>query len=327
MKTTPLIALILVITVYACQKAVPEIDPNLRSLAGAPGGTPAKHDSVGTKPADTTKPASKSDTTVVPPPPFPQQTANNNTTTGTVAPSCPVLPIYGDTLIFPQPTAGNDIVFPVNNPGPGKYFSWPVGMVLDQNTGAINMTQSQTGMRYIMGFVKAGTTDTCLSTVIIGGAAYYDSVYVFAAGATTASPYFEANPYLPSVCAGGGCTFDVTGQAAAQKVVVDKNTGVIDLQKTLNGPGGLAGLLGGAFGLLPVNGQTLLTTITYKINYGSNNALQQIQVQLQYYDKKSLINIALVNGLLNALDNVLSGNIITTTSNPRPPLVIMTRAY
>ncbi|HLZ88156.1 MAG TPA: hypothetical protein VKQ52_12970, partial [Puia sp.] len=214
MKTSPLIAIILVVTVYACQKALPETDPNLRALVGAPGLLPpkdsgsAKHDSSASKPADTTKPSPKSDTATVPPPPFPQQTINNNNTTGTTAPSCPVSPIYGDTLVFPQPTAGDDVILPVNNPGVGKYFSWPVGMVLDQNTGAINLTQSQTGMKYIMGFVKSGSTDTCLSTLIIGGAAYFDSVYVFADGQTTASPYFEANPYLPSVCANGGCTFD-----------------------------------------------------------------------------------------------------------------------
>lgn len=319
MKTLPLIAFILVVAVFACKKVVPETDPNLRGLVGAPGGPPVKHDTVVTKPADTTK---KSDTTTVPPPPFPQQTYNNNNANGTTAPSCPVLPIYGDTLVFPQPSAGDYIIQPVNNPGPGKYFSWPVGMVLDQNTGAINLTQSQTGMRYIMGFVKSGSTDTCLSTLIIGGAAYYDSVYVFANGATTAAPYFEANPYLPSPCLNGGCTFDVTGSAAAQKVIVDKNTGVIDLQKTLNGT--LLGL-GGAFGLLPVNGQTITTTIYYKINYGSNNALQQIQVQLEYYDKKSLINSTLLNGIVNSLDNVLAGHVISTYASPRPPLVIMTR--
>jgi hypothetical protein len=233
-----------------------------------------------------------------------------------------LLPIYGDTIVFPQPSGADYIIHPVNNPGAGKYFAWPVGMILDQNTGAINLTQSQTGMRYIMGFVPAGTNDTCLSQLIIGGAAYYDSVYVFENGVTTAAPYFEANPYLPSVCANGGCTFDVTGSAAAQKVIVDKNTGVIDLQKTLNGT--LLGL-GGAFGLIPVNGQTITTTITYKINYGSNNALQQIQVQLEYYDKKSLIGGALLGGIVNALDNVLAGHVISTTTNPRPPLVIMTR--
>ncbi|HXB08836.1 MAG TPA: hypothetical protein VNW04_17035 [Puia sp.] len=361
MKTLPLIATILVIAAVACQKTLP-VDPNLRSLLGAPGGPP-KNDSTG----------AKADTSVVPTPPFPQHTidsvnnanpgspgspsnpgspsspsnpstpgspstpstpsnpgtpsAPGNPTTPAVppvptGPSCPILPIYGDTLVFPQPSGGDYIINPVNNPGPGKYFSWPVGMVLDQNTGAIDATLSQTGMRYIMGYVRQGTHDTCLSQLILGGASYYDSVYVFANGVTTAPPYFEANPYLPSVCANGGCTFDVTGSAKAQKVIVDKNTGVIDLQKTLNGT--LLGL-GGAFGLIPVNGQSLVTTITYKINYGSNNALQQIQVQLVYYDSKSLISGGLLGGIVNALDNVLSGNVISTSASPRPPLVIMTR--
>lgn len=346
MKTILLIATLLVITVCACQKAVPDTDANLRALVGAPGRPPAKHDSVTTKhdsiaskPADTVK----VDTTVVPTPPFPQHTVdslNNNNPGGsggssggsggssspsvpaTPTPSCPVLPIYGDTIIYQQPSSGDYIFQPVNNPGPGKYFSWPVGMTIDQNTGAINISKSETGMRYIMGFVKAGTNDTCLSQLIIGGAAYFDSVYVFENGVTTAPPYFEANPYLPSVCANGGCTFDVTGSAAAMKVIVDKNTGVIDLQKTLNGT--LLGL-GGAFGLIPVNGQTVTTTIYYKINYGSNNALQKINVQLEYYDKKSLINGGLLGGVVNALDNVLSGHVISTSASPRPPLVIMTR--
>ncbi|HEY4109608.1 hypothetical protein [Puia sp.] len=325
MKTLPLIAIFFVVSVVACQKAIPE-DPNIRALVGAPSGpSTSKHDSIPTtKPADTTKPVAKADTNVVAQPPFPQQTAdnNNNNPAAPAAPSCPVLPIYGDSITFPQPSGSDYIVHPVNDPGPGKYFSWPIGMVLDQNTGAINLTQSQTGMRYIMGFVKAGATDTCLSELIIGGAAYYDSVYVFENGATEAAPYFEANPYLPSVCANGGCTFDVTGSAAAQKVIVNRTTGVIDLQKTLNGS---LLSLGGAFGLLPVNGQTITTTITYRINYGSNNALQQIQVQLQYYDKRSLISGGLLGGIVNALDNVLAGHVISTTANPRPPLVIMVR--
>ena len=316
MKAVVWIASLLVIAVVACQKEVSlENDANLRALG--PGGRSVKHDSTGSKPADSTK----SDTVTVPPPPFPQHTANNDSSSGAQAPSCPALLIYGDTIVFPQPTASDDIIKPVNNPGAGKYFSWPVGMVLDQNTGAIDLTQSQTGMRYIMGFVPAGTKDTCLSTLIIGGAAYFDSVYVFADSQTMASPYFEANPYLPSPCANGGCTFDVTGSAAAQKVIVNKTTGVIDLQKTLNG----TGLLGGAFGLLPVSGSSITTTIYYKINYGSNNALQQIQVQLMYYDKKSLIGAGLLGGLINKVNNVFSGNIISTSTNPRPPLVIMTR--
>src|ERR1700760_534995 len=67
------------------------------------------------------------DTTAVP---YPQSTASS-----TPSSTCPVLPIYGDSIVYPQPTSGSDyILFPVNNPGPGKYFSWPVGMVLDSIT-------------------------------------------------------------------------------------------------------------------------------------------------------------------------------------------------
>jgi|SRR3984885_4140575 hypothetical protein len=330
MKKTPLIALILVITAYACEKAVPlpaDDDPDaLRAMRAHANG----QDSTGSKPdttvgpkSDTSK-AKSSDTTTIPTPPFPQQTVTqNNNNGGTPAPTCPLQPLYGDTIVFPQPTSGyDDTIKPLNNPGPGKYFSWPVGMVLNQNTGVIDLNTSQTGLKYVMGFVPAGTTDTCLQTLIIAGASYYDSVYVLANGATTAPPYFNANPYLPSVCSTpNSCTFDVTGSAAAQKVIVSTSTGVIDLQKTLNG----TGLLGGAFGLLPVNGQTLTTTIWYKLNDGSNDAMQNISVQIEYYDSESLIQGSLLTGVVNKLDNLLSGNIISTSANPRPPLVIITR--
>jgi hypothetical protein len=254
---------------------------------------------------------------VQPKAPIPQQTAP--------APSCPSLPIYGDTIVFPQPTSGTDyIITPVNNPGPGKYLSWPVGMVIDSLTGAIDLTASETGMKYEIGFVKSGTTDTCLSSLIVGGAAYADSVYVLSENQDYAVPYFDANPDLLSVCnTPGACSFDVTGSAAAMKVIVNKSSGAIDLVKTLNGTSLLS--LGGAFGLVPVNGQTITTTIYYKLNDPSNDALQNISVQLVYYDSRSLINVALLNTVLNKLDNLVSGNPISLSTNPRPPLVVIVR--
>jgi len=197
-------------------------------------------------------------------------------------------------------------------------------MVIDPNTGAINLTKSETGLKYAIGFVRDGSTDTCLSTLVVGGAAYMDSIYVIADGQTAALPYYDANPILASVCAGGGCTFDVTGKAASQKVIVNKTTGIIDLEKTLNGSG-LSGVLGGAFGLLPVNGSTVTTTIYYKLNDASNNALQHIDVQLQYYDTRSAIGAGLLGNVLNKLNNLLSGNMISNYANPRPPLIMIVR--
>lgn len=295
----------------ACRKT-DSSDPNMN-----PGGLrTAPHDStynppvvlidtlsIGTPPSNTTPP--------------PQQPAAQN--------SCPSLPIYGDTIIYPQPTNGNSdyIVNPVNNPGPGKYLSWPQGMVLDSTTGAIDVTASETGLRYIIGFVASGTNDTCLSYLTIGGAAYADSVYVLSDGEDYAVPYFEANPNDLTLCqTSNACQFDVTGSAAKQHVVVNTSTGAINLAKTLNG----TGLLGGAFGILPVNGQTITTTIYYKISDDpSNNALQHISVQLVYYDQRSLINGGLLGLVVTKLDNLVSGNEISTTTNPRPPLVVIVR--
>ncbi len=98
-------------------------------------------------------------------------------------------------------------------------------------------------------------------------------------------------------------------------------TGVIDLQKTLNG----TGLLGGAFGLLPVDGSVINTAIYYRLNDPSNNALQHINVQIQYFYSRSSISAGLLGGLLNKVNNLLSGNIISESANPGPPLIIIVR--
>ena len=307
----PLFGLALLLFLVSCEKSATQTDPTLGPLKSGPSRS---------TPADSVPVVLITDSQAIAPPvqpkaPIPQQTAPQN--------SCPSLPIYGDTIIFPQPTSGADyIVNPVNNPGPGKYLSWPVGMVIDSTTGAIDLTASETGLQYVIGFVKSGTTDTCLSMLIVGGASYADSVYVLSENQDYAVPYFDANPNLLSVCAtGNGCSFDVTGSAAAMHVIVNTSTGDINLAKTLNG----TGLLGGAFGLLPVNGQTITTDIYYKLNDPSNDALQHISVQLVYYDSQSLINIGLLNNLLNKLDNLTSGNPISLSTNPRPPLVVIVR--
>ncbi len=236
---------------------------------------------------------------------------------------CSYAPDYGDSIIYLQPTNGPDyIVNTVNNPGAGKFFSWPGGMVIDSLTGAINVTKSQTGQKYDIGFVKTGTTDTCLKSLIIAGAAYMDSVYVLSNNEKLALPYFNANPYLLSVCTGNGpgCQF----ASSNAKVIVNPTTGIIDLQKTLDGTGGILNL-GGAFGLLPLDGATAPATIYYRLNDNSNNALQHIDVTFMYYTYKSQIGQGLLTNLLTKLTNVLTGNLISKSANPRPPVIIITR--
>ena len=285
--------------IYACQKSAPTAAPS----------------SIRTDPAIVKLINTDSLANV----PFP--TSNGN------GPGCAVLPLYGDTLVYPQPvTSNDDILLPVNSPGPGKYFAWPAGLVIDHNTGAIDLTTSQTGLKYAIGFVAAGGTDTCLSTLILGGAAYYDSLYVVANGGTRAVPYYDADPGAGNYCsngngAGNGCKFDVTGSAAAQNVAVNNSSGEIDLQKTLNGNANS----GGVFGTNPVDGQSVITSISYELKKGSNNALQQIQVELVYYSSLSAVPASLQLQVNTRLNNVLNGFMISTSNNPRPPLIIIVR--
>ncbi|MDP4252108.1 MAG: hypothetical protein Q8918_18565 [Bacteroidota bacterium] len=290
------------ICLLACRKTIDSIET-------VPNKPPVKVDSAKNQ-VDSTK--STPDTTAVPYPQTPML-------------GCTYSPDYGDSIVFTQPPHGQDyVVSPINNTGvTGTYFAWPGGLVLDSHTGAIDLTKSETGARYEIGFVKAGTTDTCMSQLIVGGAAYMDSVYVLSQSDTTAAPYFNADPYGPPVCSGSGsqggpgCQFDYNNAAKNQGVEVDNHTGFIDLQKTMKNS---------LFGLLPLDGTTVNTTIYYKLNDNSNLAPQKIQLKLMFYNKKSSIPPSLLasitNKLVNTLENLL---LIKSSTSPRPPLIIITR--
>src|ERR1022692_127650 len=128
-------------------------------------------------------------------------TAHDSSSTASVAPypqtmttQCSGAPDYGDSILYLQPSNGDYIVKPINNPASGQYFAWPVGMNINQYTGAIDISRSETGLRYSIGYVKNGTADTCLQTMILAGASYADSIYVLANSEQNALPYFNANP-------------------------------------------------------------------------------------------------------------------------------------
>jgi hypothetical protein len=240
----------------------------------------------------------------------------------TIPPECDYAPDYGDSIVFTQPSGSGDVYAnPVNNQGiEGTYLSWPDGLVMNANTGSINLTKSQTGQRYDIAFVKNGTTDTCLSSLIVGGAAYMDSVYVLSESNITAKPYFNANPYGPPVCAGTqgqGCKFDYNNFAHDQGIEVDQNTGYIDLQKTMQQS---------LFGILPINGTTVYTTIYYQLNDASNFASQSIQLEMIFYNHKSDIPAGLLATVTNRLWNTLTDLLISRKSATRPPLIIIVRS-
>jgi hypothetical protein len=233
---------------------------------------------------------------------------------------CNYAPDYGDSIVYTQPSSGDYYVYPQNNQGlQGTYLSWPDGLNMNSKTGAIDLSQSETGQRYSVAFVKNGTTDTCLSQLIVSGASYMDSVYVLSQSDTTARPYFNANPYGVAPCQGNqgqGCQFDYNNYAHNQGIEIDQKTGFIDLQKTMKQS---------PFGLLPINGTTVYTTIYYKLNDNSNYAPQNIQLKLVYYNHKSDVPTATLLTLTDKLFNTLNDLLISKGPSSRPPLIVIVR--
>jgi hypothetical protein len=281
----------------ACKKSVDEPILNNNSNSTVAGNIPHTGDTTLSAPA----------TPVIPYPEAP-------------ALGCNFAPDYGDTIVYSQPASGDYNIYPQNNQGiAGTYLSWPDGLKLDSKTGAIDLTKSETGQRYSLAFVKNGTTDTCMSQLIVAGAAYMDSVYVLSQSAHTSKPYFNANPYGVAPCQGNqgqGCQFDYNNAAHNQGIEIDQKTGFIDLKKTMQNS---------LFGLLPLNGMTVYTTINYKLNDNGNYAPQKIQLKLVYYNHKSDVPAATLLTLSDNLFNTLNNLLISKGPSARPPLIVIVR--
>lgn len=245
--------------------------------------------------------------------------------------TCPNAPNYGDSIVYVKPKNNGDfIVNPVNNIGvDGKYFSWPEGLKLNKNTGAINLSQSESGVRYNIAFIKKGTNDTCVSQLIVGGLTYLDGIYVLDQGDTLAKPVFNTDPFASSVCDasddtdypdnnGNGnnkCVFDddSPGQRANdQKLRVRTKSGIINFKKSVED---------GLFGKNPKNGDSKKVQIRYKLNDASQKANQKISVQVVYYEKASDIPAAMQQEIASKRANMFTYKIIN--GKPRPPLIII----
>ena len=88
--------------------------------------------------------------------------------TATASEETGCVPDYGDSVLCYQLlSSGQDYkVSPLNNPGKGKYIAMPEGLIIDNNTGEINVTKSESGLAYKVGFIAEGSSDTCFTRVI-----------------------------------------------------------------------------------------------------------------------------------------------------------------
>jgi hypothetical protein len=75
---------------------------------------------------------------------------------------------YGDSVFYLKNQADDYIVLPSQQRS-GAYFGFPEGVEIDGNTGAINISKSETGLKYKISFIPYGTRDTLYNNIIISG--------------------------------------------------------------------------------------------------------------------------------------------------------------
>lgn len=205
-------------------------------------------------------------------------------------PGASLAPDYGDTIFCYKWNDGKDFkISPINKAGKGKYVSKPDGLVLDENTGEINVTKSESGMGFKIGFIPYGTTDTAFSNIYTSGVDYVGGIHILSEGDTIVSPYYygtdekftDAEFDDDNDDDNGNGTIDepAVGQTLSSlNVSINKATGVIDLKKSVTQK---------VFGNSPANGKTVDATLYYRISDCSERALRKINLKFIYYQRLS----------------------------------------
>lgn len=220
--------------------------------------------------------------------------------------------LYADSVIYLKTGTSDHIVYPVRNKK-GRYSSYPFGLALDEKTGAINVTKSESGLRYIVFFdSESGCSGS--TSIVISGINYPDHYHNLASGDSIAYPTYNA---IPTAIPGGGGLFNVNNDAAEYDIKLHNQNGAINLAATVRN---------GLFGATPVNGSKIDVPIAYWLNDASNRAFNSITVRLYYFTTMREVPLYLTELLkerASAFEPLMASARFTKKIKPRPPCVII----
>jgi hypothetical protein len=219
---------------------------------------------------------------------------------------------YGDSILYLKPGAVDQIVYPVT-PRPGTYEGFPEGIEIDDNTGAINVSNSETGLRYRITHTAPDGTKT-ETKVVLSGITFKDQFYYLSRNDSIALPIYNANDsrVLPLA----GSIFDEGNLANGGGCSVKTDNGKINLKETIRN---------GVFGFPPRNDAQETFEIKYRINDQSGKSENKLKVLLYWYNTVNDIP-QYVWDILNerTADGVfLRGGSAQRAAKPRPPCVII----
>lgn len=185
-------------------------------------------------------------------------------------PSGPYALQYVDSILYKKQQSNDYIVYPTERRA-GTYYGFPEGIEVDKNTGAINVTKSEPGLRYRITHVSP-KGDTTTTLVVISGITYFDKYHNLSLGDSVAAPVYNADINRPLPLAGSDFDSDNTANSGGCSV------------KTTNGQINLAeSVRNGIFGNPPVNDARREFDIAYRLNDASGKVKNRIKVKLYYY--------------------------------------------
>lgn len=235
---------------------------------------------------------------------------------------------YGDSILYVKNQVGDYIVSLKEPAANGSFTGFPEGIQLDPVTGAINVSDSETGLRYRITYTDKLTGDTSSTVVLISGINYHDKIYSLEANDTIALPLYNASSArtIPE-----NSVFDEGNGCNGVGVAVDLKTAKINLIQSIRN---------GVFGGLPRNGERREVELKYRVNDGSGNALNSLKIKLYYYNTSADIEADLIQLLKDREGTVFGANpadglgteIISQTpgqtgtkavAKPRPPCIFI----
>lgn len=251
---------------------------------------------------------------------------------------------YGDNILFLQRNPKKNSVTPLNVPAVAGYFrAIPNGLSLDRATGAIDLSNSLTGLAFKVFYVSNAGKLLDSTRVIVSGIDYEDGIYEIGKK-NVANPIYNANKAV-SVAA-EDVVFDETdidedgipdiAGLNTRGLKIDKKSGVIDLAASLR-----SGLFGSGS---PVNGTVRDMSVFYRIKDGSNKSLNKLDIKVYYYKTMADVPEALLELIKKRQANDVRVNrmptpgftsdALSTTTDPlgeldafaadrRPPLIII----
>jgi hypothetical protein len=235
---------------------------------------------------------------------------------------------YGDSIFYLKDQAA-DYIVTSNQTVAGRYTGYPEGIDIDANTGAINVSKSETGLRYRVSFKPNTSADSITTLVVISGVNFLDGFYKLNTDDSIARPIYNANKQNTIPGTNNGSIFDEGSNCNGAGCNVNLSSGSINLAQTVRN---------GVFGNTPSNNDRHEFLMNYRINDKSGKSLNTLKVKLYYYDSINDVpqevydiiadrqGTLLRNVLLNPGQSNASGNLLNRpvgSKKPRPPCIFI----